>query len=157
MKQKVLFAALIFGLSALAWTQTWGPGRNPPNNPRPPIVETVTVSGSLVVAHGFPALKSGDATYIIRGINRLTGFIDGLKEGAEVTVEGNAVKNPRDNKLMVLQPIKLTLNGKSYDMALPSPFLDLRQHEGAPRPHEPRAPGRQAPPPPHGRQRGNLL
>jgi len=87
--------------------------------PRLPAAETVTVSGSLVVAHGMPALKSGDVTYLLGGVNRLVGFIDGLKEGAQVTVEGSAITSRNDSKLKVLRLSTLTLNGKSYDMALP--------------------------------------
>jgi len=65
-----------------------------------------------------PALKSGDDTYLLGGISRLGGFIDGLKEGAQVTVEGAAITIRGDSKLKVLRPSKLTLNNKSYDLAV---------------------------------------
>ena len=90
------------------------PGMSPPSLPA---AETVTVTGSLIVANGSPALKSGDVTYIVGGISRLSGFIDGLKEGAQVTIEGRAITSPRDKTLKFLRPVKLTLNGKTYDMA----------------------------------------
>jgi len=96
---------------------------------RLPPAEKVTVSGSLAVAHGMPALKSGDVTYLLGGINRFIGFIDGLKEGAQVTIEGSALTSPKNNNLKILRLSKLTLNGKSYDMALPEGGLGF----GAPR------------------------
>ena len=100
------------------FAQGGGPGNNPRfKDGRFPAAETVTISGSLVVAHGRPAVKSGDTTYFVRGINRLAGFVDGLKEGAQVTIEGLSVTSPRDNSLKFLRPVKLTLNGKTYDMA----------------------------------------
>ena len=87
-----------------------------------PAVETVTVTGSLTVAHGTQALKSGDITYIITGINRLVGFIDDLKEGAQVRIEGSAITSPRDSNLKLVRPSQMTLNGRTYDLssALPS-------------------------------------
>jgi len=117
-KRKILFLLLVIGLAAMISAQGWGNRQNPRNLPAP---ETVTVSGSLIVAKGFPALKSGDVTYFVGGLNRLSGFIDGLKEGAQVTIEGQAITSPRDNTVKFLRPTKMTLNGKSYDMAAPSP------------------------------------
>jgi len=81
--------------------------------------ETVTVSGTMVVANGMPALKSGEDTYLVIGISNLIGFVDGLKEGAQVTVEGTVMAVPRNNDLKYLQASKLTLGGKSYDLASP--------------------------------------
>ena len=130
MKRKVLFVLLAFGLVVMASAQGWGrQGRTPgKNSPNLPAAETVTVSGSLIVANGSPALKSGDVTYIVGGINRLAGFVDGLKEGAQVTIEGRAFTSPRDNTLKFLRPVKLTLNGKDYDMTpLLPPAAALRQ------------------------------
>ena len=102
----------------MTWAQ--GSGRERPSDRAPrPAAEAVTVSGSLIVAHGSPAVKSGDDTYLVRGIHRLTGFVDGLKEGAQVTIEGLSISSPRDNKLKFLRPAKLTLNGKAYDLTPP--------------------------------------
>ena len=81
--------------------------------------ETVTVSGALSIAYGRPALESGEVTYIIAGLNRLAGFVDGLKEGAQITIEGAAISMQKESQIKFLRPVKLTLNGKTYDMALP--------------------------------------
>jgi len=97
--------------------QVWGPGWNQRNIPA---AETVTVSGTMVVAQGQPALKSGDVTYFVSGISQLIGFIDGLKEGAQVTFEGVATTSPSDKNIKFLRPSKLTINGKVYDLASPA-------------------------------------
>jgi len=117
LKRKILFAILIIGLAAMVQAQVWGPGRNQRNLPA---VETVTVSGTMVVAQGRPALKSGDITYFVSGISQLIGFIDGLKEGAQVTFEGVATTSPSDNSIKFLSPSKLTINGKVYELASPA-------------------------------------
>ena len=138
LKRSVLFILLAFGLAAIVLAQgTNNNSQNPRNRPAP---ETVTVSGSLVVARGFPALKSGDVTYFVGGLNRLTGFIDGLKEGAQVTIEGQSFTNPRDNTVKFLRPTKMTLNGKSYDMAAPLPPAGSKQHAPRGMMHRPNQP-----------------
>ena len=119
--------------------QGWGRGQMSPRSPSVPRgvpeAEAVTVSGSLVVAHGLPALKSGDVTYLLGGISRLVGFIDGLKEGAQVAVEGLALASPKDTTLKFLRASRLTLDNKTYDLALPKEAFGF-----APRFHAPDAP-----------------
>jgi hypothetical protein len=41
-------------------------------------------------------------------LNRYIGFITGLREGASVSVEGYEFRN-------MIQPVKVTIDGKSYD------------------------------------------
>jgi hypothetical protein len=65
------------------------------------------------------AVVSGDTTWLVRGLNRYVGFIDGLKEGAQVTLEGYAISSPRNDKIKSLQAQKMTLNGKDYELARP--------------------------------------
>jgi hypothetical protein len=146
LKRTILIILLTAGFTAMVSAQGWGRGWNFPNTPTPPprpVVETVTISGSLIVANSMPALKSGDDTYILTGVNRLIGFIDGFKEGAQISVEGSAVTDPRNSKLKFLRPIKMTLGGKSYDLSpLVSPDLN-----------RPQAPMFQAPQVPPGNQR----
>ena len=115
MKRSVLFILLILALAAMVSAQGWGNRKVPGQQAS----EDVTISGSMIVANGFPALKSGDVTYFVSGISRLVGFIDGLKEGAQVTIEGQARAVSQDGKLKFLSPKKMTLNGKNYDLALP--------------------------------------
>jgi hypothetical protein len=95
----------------------------PPQNNRnqrqvtPP--ESASVSGNLTIAQGMIAIKSNDVTYIVRGLNRYIGFIDGLKEGAVVSIEGFTRANPQDDKVKFLSVHKLTLNGKDYEITRP--------------------------------------
>lgn len=93
-----------------------------------PPVETVTVSGSLTIVQGSIAVKDGDATYLVGGLFRFAGFIDGLKEGAQVKIEGKAVTSPQDSRLKFLRPSKMTLNGRDYDLASSTPAGQLWMH-----------------------------
>jgi hypothetical protein len=76
--------------------------------------EAVTVSGNLQLVNGQIAVAQGNKTYYTMGLNRLVGFIDGLKEGAAVTLEGNARAVPLSDGSFVLMVTKLSLNGKEY-------------------------------------------
>ena len=119
MKTKILFVLLAIALVAMIPAQGQeGSGREPRTNR--PAAETVTVTGSMVVARGVPALKSGDVTYYVTGINSLIGFVDGLREGAQVSVEGRVMANPRDETVKYLNATKLTIGGRSYEIAAPS-------------------------------------
>ena len=150
MKRKILFAMMILGLAAMVQAQVWGPGRNQRNLPA---AETVTVSGTMVVAQGMPALKSGDVTYFVSGISQLIGFIDGLKEGAQVTIEGVATTSPNDKNIKFLRPSKLIINGKVYDLSSPAPSssppalpdLPSSPSPGTPRLYQFRLPGPMGP------------
>ena len=106
---------MILGFVVFASAQGMEAGRDRRNRQAP---EPVTISGSMIVAHGGPALKSGDVTYYVSGINRLVGFVDGLKEGAQVTVEGVAVPVPRNEDVKLMRASKLIIGGKTYDLAL---------------------------------------
>ena len=124
MKTKILFVLLAVALVATisAQPQPQAPGqergeRQPRANR--PAAETVTVTGSMVVARGMPALKSGEVTYFVSGISRLIGFVDGLREGAQVTVEGRSMANPRDETVKFLRVSKLTIGGRSYEITTP--------------------------------------
>ena len=123
MKSKIIIVLLIAGIAAAVSAQGWGPRRSLPNNPperiQRPAAETVSVSGSLAVAHGMPAITSGGVFYLIVGANRLVGFIDGFKEGAQVSIDGTAITNPQNANVKFLRPAKMTLGGKSYDLSSP--------------------------------------
>lgn len=42
-------------------------------------------------------------------LRQYAGFIDGIKGGTRISIEGYAYGN-------ILQPVKMTVNGKSYDL-----------------------------------------
>jgi hypothetical protein len=136
MKRIILFFTLIFCTVALVvaqgnnccgpdrfpgWPRPYAWGQGSPRNQSPrPSPENVTVSGNLTIAQGMIAVVSGDTTWFVRGLNRYVGFIDGLKEGAQVTLEGYAMPaGPRDKNIKSLQVQKMTLNGKDYELARP--------------------------------------
>jgi len=137
LKRSVVLILLAFGLAAMVWAQgpagSAGPkraegpapgsagARNPQREAKP-----VTVSGDIVIVRGSPAVKSGDVTYILNRNFSLFGLVDGLKEGAKVTIEGRAMGTPRDDKVMFLVPSKLTFNGKTYENLEP-PLIRMGQ------------------------------
>jgi hypothetical protein len=78
---------------------------------------TTTVNGTLGLSGGRIVLKSGDTSYYARGLERFIGFIDGLKEGAEVAIEGYVSPPSRGGAAeRLLFPVKLTLDGKDYEV-----------------------------------------
>jgi hypothetical protein len=79
-------------------------------------MESVTVSGALTISQGMIAVEKDGITYLTFGLNRLVGFIDGLREGAQVTLEGVATVNPQDNRVKMLRVHKMTLNGREYNL-----------------------------------------
>ena len=120
MKRKVLLVLVIIGLAAMASAQDGSRRERAPverSSSQSQARGTVTITGTMVVANGMPALKSGDDTYLIGGISSLIGFVDGLKEGAQVTVEGTVFTFSGRSSLKYLRGSKLTLNGKSYDLS----------------------------------------
>jgi hypothetical protein len=79
---------------------------------------TVTkVEGKLSLVNGMIAIQSAGKTYYVGGLQRLVGFIDGLKEGASVKVEGYARALPAAPEYIHLRLTKLTFNGKDYDLS----------------------------------------
>jgi hypothetical protein len=129
MKRRALFAALILGAAALASAQGWGRGMG--RGGRPPVnVEAVNLTGALTIAQGAIAVKDGNTTYIVAGLHHLVGFIDGLKEGARVNLEGQAITSPQDSTVKYLRPAKMTFNGKTYDLARPAPLVPLNHRGG---------------------------
>lgn len=125
MKQKVLCILLGLSIVSLASAQRkdrfgWGWGF-PPVGPgaAQAMGQPVTVAGNLTIIQGGIAVQDKGVTYHVRGLNRFIGFIDGLKDGASVTLEGSAFTYPPDDKIKFLRVAKLTFNGKDYDLAPP--------------------------------------
>lgn len=96
-----LMGALILGTGTSVFAQNQGE----------PWGQTVTVEGSLELQNGVIVLVSGDTSYYVSRLNRYVGFIEDLKEGATLSVQGY----PRG--FNTLMPIAITVNGKSYDLA----------------------------------------
>lgn len=92
--------------------QGWGRDRDNRRGPSRPNT-AITVEGTLQLQNGMIALASGDTVYYVPVLQRYIGFIEGLKEGNSVSVEGYVFRN-------VLQPAKVTINGKAYDFPVKS-------------------------------------
>jgi hypothetical protein len=86
------------------------------------IPEPVKIEGTLQLQNGQFAVASGNNTYYVPMIGRYVGFIDALKEGSNVSFEGYV----RGNFLM---PVKMTIGGKSYDLAAGRAFGDRRNND----------------------------
>ncbi|MDR2596096.1 MAG: hypothetical protein LBC76_02125 [Treponema sp.] len=92
---------------------------------------TTTIKGALGLSAGRIAVVSGDVTYYVRGLERFVGFIDGLKEGAQVSIEGYASTLAFEGqKGRFFYPITLTLNGKNYEVGSPTPFNMMSGRNG---------------------------
>ena len=84
------------------------------------------------------AVTANEITYLTVGLNRFVGFIDGLKEGAQVSLEGNAFTRPGNDKVKALHVRKMTLNGKEYDMGNRGMNPMGRNPHGNSKPHTPK-------------------
>ncbi|MDR0597371.1 MAG: hypothetical protein LBG14_02575 [Treponema sp.] len=103
MKKTIFFAFLAFLACGAAFAQ--------------PAPATSAVDGTLGLRGGRIILASGDVTYYTRGLERFIGFIDGLKEGAQVSIEGYVSPPSLEGaEERLLFPVKLTLNGKEYEV-----------------------------------------
>ena len=82
---------------------------------------TTNIKGTLGLSAGRISVVSGNITYYVMGLTRFVGFIDGLKEGAQVSLDGYAAA-PRieGQKDRSFYPVTLTLNGKSYEVGSPA-------------------------------------
>ncbi|MCL2185428.1 MAG: hypothetical protein FWB86_06210 [Treponema sp.] len=88
------------------------------NAPRP---EAVTVSGILKLERGFVAVQTeseNNSVLIVPALNRYIGFINGLNEGTNVSVEGFRFRN-------MLHMTKLTIGDRAYDFSF-HPDNDFR-------------------------------
>ena len=118
MKRFALLGLLVLGFVTLVSAQSrnnWN--WNLPQSRVPQVTsEKVTVSGDLTIVQGSLAVKSGDITYLTMGLRQFIGFIDGLKDGARVSLEGNAITRSSDANTKFLMVTKLTIAGKDYDV-----------------------------------------
>jgi hypothetical protein len=101
MKKVVVILTIAFLAVGTLSAQGWGP-RNAP--------ESVKIEGTLQLHNGQFAVASGNNIYYVPRIARYVGFIDSLKEGANVSFEGYVSGN-------FLLPVKMTISGKTYDLA----------------------------------------
>jgi|GEM_PF-3913324 len=81
---------------------------NSQNMPKP---EAVTLNGTLKLEKGFVAMQTqseNNPVVLVPMLNRFIGFISGLTEGVNVSVEGFRFRN-------MVHPTKLTIGDRTYD------------------------------------------
>jgi hypothetical protein len=103
--------------------------------------ETLTLTGNLELIDGHIVLRKDAVTYYITGLNRLVGFIEGLTEGAAVTLEGAVRPLPgdEDGERCIFLVSKLGLNGKTYDNLTPALTTGRPENTLRPRSDYPRS------------------
>lgn len=151
MKRMILF--LIFAICAIGFisAQGYGRGRVHFHGERPgqgrvhgfdqavrPAAENVSINGNLTIAQGMIAVKYNDITYLVMGLCRFTGFIDGFTEGAAVSIEGHAVPSPNDANTKIMRPERMNFNGIEYDLAHPFRDIMRQRFQASPRFQQPR-------------------
>jgi len=99
MKKLVFLTAVVLLAAGTTFAQGWGG-----------VSQRVTVNGTLQLQNGQIALTSGSSVYFVPALVRYIGFIEGLKEGVSVSIDGFVSGN-------YLEPSKVTINGKSYDFS----------------------------------------
>ena len=82
---------------------------------------TVKVEGKLALVNGEVGIQLKDKTYYLEMPMYLFGFIDGLKEGAQVKLEGYEFSDSRTPGYAFLRVTKLSFNGKDYDLSAYGP------------------------------------
>jgi hypothetical protein len=71
--------------------------------------------GAVLVIDGHIAVIADNKTYYIDGqVRKLFGFVDGLKEGANVKLEGQSITTRSNANFLIVE--KLTFNDKTYVM-----------------------------------------
>jgi hypothetical protein len=69
-----------------------------------------SVQGTLGLQNGVIVLSNGNTVYYVPHLSRYVGFIDGLKEGAQVRLDGYSMGNG------YFVPSRITVGGKDYDV-----------------------------------------
>lgn len=78
--------------------------------------EEITLEGKLELVNSRVAIKKDDKTYYVMIPSRLFGFVDGLKEGAAVKLEGYSHELPALKDNFVVQVKTLTIGDKDIDL-----------------------------------------
>jgi hypothetical protein len=115
----IIVAAGLVAAGSLSAQAMMGRGYAPNAAPQAqvPAAEVVKVEGKLSLVNGMFAVVAKDKTYYVGGLQRLFGFVDGLKDGATVKLEGSAYAVPLAPEYQHLMATKLTFNGKDYDLS----------------------------------------
>jgi hypothetical protein len=136
MRKIFLLAFMVLAVSTVVFAQDFGPrGRN-----RHPwqsferqtdmVGEELTLNGRLEWADGRIAVITEDKTYFVTGIKQLLGLVDGLKEGAQLTLTGRAYGVSYIPEYGFFRAEKLSFNGKDYTLNQNRPGFGGPMHQG---------------------------
>ena len=115
---KKLVIVLVVALAAAGMAVAQGaPGPVGPPGWYQSQTQIVKAEGKLSLINGMVGLKSGGKTYYVPMLGRLSGFVEGLKEGASVKLEGYEYQLPYAPEYSTLMVTKLTFGGKDYDFS----------------------------------------
>jgi len=112
-------------------------GERPPHahwegayRPARPAAESVSINGDLTIAQGMIAVRYNNITYLVMGLGRFAGFIEGFREGAHISLKGYAISRPHDADTKIMRPVRMTFNGQEYDLVRPGREIPphIRQH-----------------------------
>lgn len=123
MKRAVIIVLAIAVTVSAVSAQGWGSGfwGAAPTAPAAP-AETVKIEGKLTLVNAHPAVIVKDKTYYVGIPSRLYGFVDGLKEGALVKLEGYECPLPYATNVAMLHVVKLNVGGKEIDLSQAAAF-----------------------------------
>lgn len=129
MKKILLLALTALAVSAAAFARDYGP-RGQDRWPCRTLVrhsnsagEELTLDGKLEWVNGRIAIKTEDKTYFVSGVQRLFGFVDGLKEGAQLTLTGRSYSVSYIPEYGFFRAEKVSFNGKDYTLNQDHPGL----------------------------------
>ena len=83
-------------------------------------IETASISGKLALDdNGVIVVQNEDQSCYAVGFHYLIGFVDGLKEGSDVTLEGYWLPVAVGSEQQYFMVSALTFNGKRYQLRVP--------------------------------------
>jgi len=119
--KKLLFVVALALVGGAALFAQVGPGmmgkRNSAQSAGQTAAKTITVEGKLALINGTIGMQSGSKTYYLPNLGMLAGFIDGVKEGSSVKVEGYEYPLAAAPEYSTVMVTKLTVGGKDYDLS----------------------------------------
>jgi hypothetical protein len=125
MKRFFILGLIAFTVTASVSAGWGGPGIGPSGHGLPEAGDSgsaltlVTVSGTLEVIAGSPAVREGSNIYYVKSLGRLMRSVPGLAAGAKVTLRGYTSKILDDGVVTghYFKTAQLTFNGTTYTIA----------------------------------------
>ena len=118
MKRTALFLMVLLSIAGLAAAQSNGGKAPDPQQPKQlPAQPVAKIEGKLALINGEIGIAYNNKTYYLAMPQYLFGFIDGLKEGSAVKLEGYEFANPRAPDYVQFRVTKLTFNGRDFDLS----------------------------------------